>query len=83
MKITLKYNVNITTMIEVDNRTNALRDNYMSLGPKMKTKFRRKLSELCDWDSDATFYRKIKESYTPTPIEVIASNKVLEELPCN
>ncbi len=67
-------------MSNLINSANQLRANYMQLERSKKTKFRHKISELFEWNSESTFFRKIREDYKPTPIEVQVSTTLLQEL---
>ena len=70
-------------MNEQINRVNILSVNYRVLDKPNRVIYRKKLAEICSWDSEKTFYNKIKNDYRPSPIEELASKMILDEIQNN
>jgi len=60
--------------------TNLLKLNYQSLDKPDRVTYRKKLIELCGWDCEATFYRKMKDDYKPSQIEKLASKMAFDSI---
>jgi hypothetical protein len=62
---------------------NLLRENYHTLKGKNKTAFRLKVTEICGWKSEKSFYNRVKDDYIPSPIEELAFKMIVDGLTQN
>ena len=70
-------------MIEKSNSKNCLAKKYYKLEKRQRVQFRRKMGELFGWDSEKTFYNKVRTEYTPSRAEEIVSEMIIDDLNLN